>query len=68
MKIEEGKFPLSESPSLTHGGSREKTYNLTLQAEGATAQVMDLFKHIHMYQMLASWLANEYVCGNVFSG
>uniref|UniRef100_A0A8C1FEZ6 CUE domain containing 2 n=1 Tax=Cyprinus carpio carpio TaxID=630221 RepID=A0A8C1FEZ6_CYPCA len=30
-----------ESPSLTHGGSREKTYNLTLQAEGATAQVSE---------------------------
>ncbi|XP_016316243.1 CUE domain-containing protein 2-like [Sinocyclocheilus anshuiensis] len=38
MKIEEGKFTLSESPSLTHGCS-QKTHNLTLQAEGATAQV-----------------------------
>lgn len=41
MKIEEGKFPLSESCDLSLGGSREKTHNLTLQAEGATAQVSE---------------------------
>ncbi|XP_051773052.1 CUE domain-containing protein 2 [Ctenopharyngodon idella] len=41
IQLEEGKFPLSESSVLTHGGSREKTHNLTLQAEGATAQVSE---------------------------
>lgn len=68
MKIEEGKFPPSESSSLGLGGSREQTHNLTLQAEGATAQVMGLSSTCTMYQMLASWFANEYVFGTVFSG
>lgn len=40
IKLEEGKYPLSESSVLT-GVSREKTHNLTLQAEGATAQVSE---------------------------
>ncbi|XP_073729449.1 CUE domain-containing protein 2 isoform X1 [Misgurnus anguillicaudatus] len=48
MKTEEIKFHLSESSAITHQHSGAKPHSVTSQAEGATAEVLGLFKHIHL--------------------